>query len=84
MNRYKVFADYGEDIPKSVIQFNAENYNDACFEAAQKIINKYEKLSEESCEILNNSTIKSWQEDCDTVFDLDNLNISDISEIEDD
>ena len=82
MNLYNVYADYTEDSPKSVIQFSADDFSDAYFVAAQKIIDKYNDLSEESCKILCNSDMKNWITDCDKVFDLDGLNISDIEEID--
>lgn len=81
MNIYRVYADYGEDTPKSSITFSAISLPDAYFNASSKIIEKYEDLSDESCKILSNADVTTWIDSCNKVFDLDNLNISDIEEL---
>lgn len=80
MNLYKVYADYTQDTPKTMITFSAVDLPDACFKAAQKIIDKYSDLSDESCNILSNANPADWNDACDEVYDKDGLNISDISE----
>lgn len=80
MNLYKVYADYTQDSPKNMITFSAIDLPDAVFTAAQKIIEKYPDLSDDSCNILSNATPVTWNDACDDVYYNDGLNISDISE----
>lgn len=64
---------------KKLIKFQASSINDAYDIAASKIIDTYDDvLTDESCNILDNSSLKTWNEDCDRIYEDCGVNISDV------
>lgn len=78
MNSYTV--NVSEKDKLHTIVFSAQDIQEAYFLAGQHIINKYDNLSEESCSLLSSSDMNNWDTICDKVYDLDELDISDVKE----